>query len=239
MYKSLGPEECFEWGHFSLEQVLEYEYTPLPLPPKNNNSSPPTNTISTTFGDTLGVYPLGTEKQQQEPAGYESETDEISTTTGNNQRPKDEQPILVLGCGNSKLGEDLLDEGWEGPVVQADVSSRAIEAMSLRCEERLQTGDMQLVQDDATVLSAFNDNSVSACIDKGLVDALFCADDHDACASVLQSVNRVLKPGGIFVVFSFSRPEFLLMDNDDQLHLTGSNKFWKDLQVRQLDSILL
>jgi len=64
------------------------------------------------------------------------------------------------------MGEDMVEAGWRGPIVQVDVASRAIEAVSQRCGNLIQSGDMQFVQDDATVLSAFDDGTASAVLDK-------------------------------------------------------------------------
>jgi ubiquinone/menaquinone biosynthesis C-methylase UbiE len=117
---------------------------------------------------------------------------------------------------------------------------------------------MELVQDDATSLTAFEDSTIDAVVDKGMMDALFCASRPDILMQVMKSVNRVLLPGGIYGFFSFSRPEFLLKQllepidgKDDNSHdvlgfkkrrsrkdLNGNKTMWKDVQVRALENIL-
>jgi len=224
VYRTLGPDDVHEWGNLSLKDVLEYEYRLL-CASEGTLLWPPTSTTGatlatmTTFGETLGV----------------------NTALNHPKDDGDDEPILVLGCGNSKLGEDLLDAGWRGPVVQVDVASRVVESMSHRCSRHAQTGDMQFVQDDATVLSAFDDGTVSAVLDKGLVDALFCADDYDQCDLVLRSVHRVLRPGCVFAFFSFSQPEFWAENVfAPSLHDTKERRVrWVDVQVRDLGAILL
>jgi ubiquinone/menaquinone biosynthesis C-methylase UbiE len=69
------------------------------------------------------------------------------------------------------------------------------------------------------------------------MDAVYCADEYDQCSSILKSVNRVLKPGGVFVFLSFSRPEFMLpkivsLDWRKQ-------KLWDNIQVQELPFIML
>lgn len=64
-----------------------------------------------------------------------------------------DEPILMLGCGNSSLGEDMIEKGWRGPIIQVDVSSRVIESMSLRCHSLIENGHMNFIEDDATELS--------------------------------------------------------------------------------------
>lgn len=170
--------------------------------------------IETTLGETLGVFP---------------------------QAASDE-PIMMLGCGNSKFGEDMVEAGWRGPLIQVDIASRVIESMSLRCAKYQKVGDMQLVQDDATVLSAFNDDKLAAVFDKGLIDALFCTDDHEQCYDAMQSVHRVLLPGSCFVVLSFSRPEFSMEKlgvPPSGMRSRAKNRRWADIQIRELDNILM
>ena len=73
-----------------------------------------------------------------------------------------DEPILMLGCGNSRLAEDMLDHGWRGPIIQCDVSSRVIESMSHRCSNYITNGNMNFVEDDATELSAFRSEMMDA-----------------------------------------------------------------------------
>lgn len=146
------------------------------------------------------------------------------------------KPILLLGCGNSKLGEEMAQHGWRGPLIQVDVVARVLDIMSERCSAWVEEGVMDFVQDDATQLSAFDNEQVNAIVDKGLMDALFCADEHKQVKGVVQSAHRVLKPGGMFVLFSLSQPEFLIP------HIIPKGEpqeEWKDIQVRQLDHILM
>jgi ubiquinone/menaquinone biosynthesis C-methylase UbiE len=228
-YKSFGPQDSFEWGSVSLSDILEYNFKPLPWENevlKDGTKHSPETLSSTTLGETLGVHP-------------EAETDE---------------PMLMLGCGNSRLGEEMIQHGWRGPLIQVDVSPRVIDAMSQRCGPLISNGHMNFVEDDATELTAFRSGMVNACLDKGLMDAVYCADEYEQCASILKSVHRVLKPGGTFIFLSFSRPEFLLpkvamapstgtMTTKSRSHRRGgsgdANPLWENIQVQELPQILL
>jgi hypothetical protein len=312
VYQSFGPSDVFEWGDLTLAHHLyEYQYRPLPLPlslPAVPSSSRMTkfattavqqqvqtaaaaaaaaaepsslgNTrIPTSWGETLNTFPVPEEERNKE-----SKDNNI-----------DDEPILILGCGNSKLGEDMLEPRrrphsnsnnmndddndndshshdhnlvrWRGPIMQVDIASRVVDAMGQRCHEHIACGDMMVLQDDATELSAIpggtsgNGNAtttIHAAIDKGLVDALFCANQAQSCYNVMQAVHRVLIPGGVLAIFSYSRPEFLLetllvpphlhtnkSTRTAQTREIGSNNNkraplqWGNVQVRQLDSILL
>ena len=67
---------------------------------------------------------------------------------------------------------------------------------------------------------------------------MYTADEYQQCSSILKSVQRVLKPGGVFVFLSFSRPEFLLPKitlSSNDWKQTG----WETIQVQELPQILL
>ena len=106
---------------------------------------------------------------------------------------------------------------------------------------------MLLLQDDATILSAMEDGTVSAVLDKGLLDALFCDDGFQQCHDVMKSVHRVLKADSVFCCLSFSRPEFILqklmlppdMNHQNKQHVQQVLKMWSHVEVRQLDYIYL
>lgn len=209
-YRSFGPEDSFEWGSYSYSDLMEYEYEPAAGWEMKSGRSKSNSKLTSTLGDALSVQPNG-------------ESDE---------------PILMLGCGNSRLGEEMIQiGGWRGPIIQVDVSSRVVESVSQRCGSLISEGHMNFVQDDATELSAFRNGMIHACLDKGLMDAVYCADEYEQCSSILKSVNRVLKPGGSFIFLSFSRPNFLL---PKVLSLDWrKEKLWDDIQVQELSHVML
>lgn len=214
-YQSLGPQDSFEWGDINLDQVWEYQHQRLDHyyhGGRGGSHGGGTKLLTTTLGDTIGIQP-------------NADVDE---------------PILMLGCGNSRLGEEMIERGWRGPLIQVDVSHRVIDSMSQRCSEYIQAGHMNFIQDDATELSAFRNSMMQACLDKGLVDALFCADEYEQCQRVIKAVHRVLKPGGIFCLWSFSRPEFLLPNIlMDSTNLRQAKTMWEEIQIHELSKILL
>lgn len=210
-YMSLGPQDSYEWGDVTLQDVLQYQYRPVEWDVPSSSSTTAKTRQSSSLGEALGIPP---------------------------NADKDE-PILMLGCGNSKFGEAMIEHGWRGPLIQVDVSSRVIETMSHRCHALIQNGHMNFVQDDACELSAFRDGMMQACLDKGLIDAIYCAEEYDQLGKILKSMERVLKPGGSFVFLSFSRPEFLLprLMKDEMRDIRRSQ--WTCLQVHELERILL
>jgi ubiquinone/menaquinone biosynthesis C-methylase UbiE len=54
----------------------------------------------------------------------------------------------------------------------------------------------------------YEDNYFDAAIDKSTADALFCGDDSFSnIAKMTKEVQRVLKPGGVYMVISYGAPE--------------------------------
>lgn len=226
-YGSFGPQDSFEWGDVALQDLSEYDMH-LWDPRDNDKKSTSESTSTWSLAQTLNIHPHADQ----------------------------DEPLLMLGCGNSRLGEEMVDAGWRGPLIQVDVSSRVVDAVSQRCGHYIEKGHMNFVQDDATELSAFRNAMISGCVDKGLMDAVFCADEFDQCARILKSVNRVLRPGGVFCFLSFSRPEFVLpkiMDvnvnphednHQDQDFYSRKNNLnrtnlWEDVQVQELSKIMV
>lgn len=223
-YTSFGPRDSYEWGDVSFSDVKEYNYHPVEWNAEQSTSHPSQVSIRSSLSESLNIDlqdPNSLEKQRQ-------------------------QSILMLGCGNSKLGEEMVtDGGFRGPIVQVDVSNNVVGTMRERCSELVSEGFMNFVQDDATELSAFRDGMIDACLDKGLMDAIFCSDDFHQMHKIQNTVSRVLRPGGSFVFFSFSRPEFLLpklmMIDEASFSRLGIQKRmpWKHVEVQQLPKILL
>lgn len=162
---------------------------------------------STTFAETINLHPQDTNKS-----------------------------VMMLGCGYSKLGEDMAEYGWQH-ISQVDMSSKAILDMSERCHEWIERDVMDCIEDDATVLSAFNAKTMDAVVDKGLVDTLFIADEHEQIGNVMNSVHRVLRPKGVFCVMSLSEPDYLLPVLLPDFDLR--DKRWEEVQVQELPTAFL
>jgi SAM-dependent methyltransferase len=264
VYSRLSPDEVHEFGRFSADDLLTYQCRSrtLIVPDvltgvahhrqrqhqqlDNWLPDPQSPQLQMTLRDMLGL----TSTHPLPPNGNEAE------------RKEQEEPILVLGCGNSRFGEQLLvdpqhaDGGGRcrGPILHVDISSRVIHDMSLRNQHR--SNDLIYVQDDAAVLSALSTQAVMAVVDKGTIDAIFCTDDYETCWNIVMSAHRVLRPGGVFCCFSFSRPEFLLPKillpssssssssssfhtSNDPKHWRRLEQMWEYIQVQQLDFIYL
>lgn len=214
-------DDSFEWGGVSLSDVMQYNYQPVIIGQDQGDyasrSSVEDTAVSTTFGETIGVPP----------------------TTMYQDHHHSKEPILMLGCGNSKMGEQMVDEGWRGPIIQVDIAKQCLEMIARRTH--YDSSRLEFVEDDATQLTTFAKDTMEATIDKGLIDALFCADEYTQCTDVMKAVLRTLKPGGIFCLFSLSRPEFLLPKilpvKGNASLLQPGRPTWTGLQMQQVSDV--
>lgn len=124
--------------------------------------------------------------------------------------PSKSSQILMLGCGNSTLSEDMFDAGYTH-ILNVDFSQTVIQKMRARRPEM--KWEVMNVQQMDGVLS----ESVDVAIDKGTMDALMCekGDVWDPPQSVVEDVKkevdeveRVLKKGGKFIYITFGQPHF-------------------------------
>eukprot|EP00445_Apocalathium_hangoei_P067107 CAMPEP_0204115346 /NCGR_PEP_ID=MMETSP0361-20130328/4779_1 /ASSEMBLY_ACC=CAM_ASM_000343 /TAXON_ID=268821 /ORGANISM="Scrippsiella Hangoei, Strain SHTV-5" /LENGTH=316 /DNA_ID=CAMNT_0051066001 /DNA_START=413 /DNA_END=1363 /DNA_ORIENTATION=- len=113
--------------------------------------------------------------------------------------------LLVAGCGNSRLGCELYDD-LAAPVIgppkvdiwNVDYAAAAVEASAVLGNGR----QMRHVVGDLTALEpdVFEAGSFDAVVDKGTLDALFCAGVRVPLAAAAE-LRRVLRVGGrVFVV---------------------------------------
>ncbi|KAI0339633.1 S-adenosyl-L-methionine-dependent methyltransferase [Trametopsis cervina] len=127
--------------------------------------------------------------------------------------PQKDRRILMLGCGNSKLSEDMYDDDYH-QIVNVDYSGILIEKMRKKCEKsRPEMSWHEMDVRDMTLES----ESIDVAIDKGTMDAMVTAkadvwdppDDVIAnCTREVDEVLRVLRKGGIFLYLTFGQPHF-------------------------------
>eukprot|EP00658_Telonema_sp_P-2_P029481 TRINITY_DN22422_c0_g1_i2.p1 TRINITY_DN22422_c0_g1~~TRINITY_DN22422_c0_g1_i2.p1 ORF type:complete len:210 (+),score=57.07 TRINITY_DN22422_c0_g1_i2:175-804(+) len=107
--------------------------------------------------------------------------------------------VTILGCGNSKLGEDMNDNGFSS-ITCVDWSSVVIERMMDRCSAR--SGLIWLnmdVTDKAEMSAAIPDDSQDVVVDKALFDCMMSSEKStDQIVAMLQEVQRILHQGGVY-----------------------------------------
>ncbi|KAH9976077.1 S-adenosyl-L-methionine-dependent methyltransferase [Russula compacta] len=121
--------------------------------------------------------------------------------------------ILMLGCGNSTLSEDMYDDGYKN-IINVDYSPVVIEYMAARNHIR---PEMQWLVMDIRDLT-FEDGTFDVAIDKGTMDAMMTAKGDvwdppqqviDDCTQEVDEVLRVLRRGsGAFLYLTFGQPHF-------------------------------
>ncbi|KAG0475936.1 hypothetical protein HPP92_012777 [Vanilla planifolia] len=123
--------------------------------------------------------------------------------------------VLLVGCGNSTLGEGMVSDGYQD-VVNIDVSSVVIEAMCQKYEDK---PELKYIKMDVRDMNTFESGSFDAVIDKGTLDSLMCGQNayHNA-KKMLEEVGRILKDKGIYILITYGDPSYRLQLLKD-LHL--------------------
>lgn len=173
-----------------------------------------------------------------------------------NQRNDENESLLLLGSGTSKVGEQLLMHSFVGPVLQMDICPKVIQLMTERYARYLAEASvkrMEFIVDDARGLTALTPNSIGGgVLDKGLIDVLHCSTgkittdddrigaDSDAgdtyqIQQIVDRVHGVLQPSRPFVFFSKSGPEYILRRALGTIDVDkGMKNKWSDIRVLNL-----
>ena len=116
--------------------------------------------------------------------------------------------ILVVGCGNSKLSEDLYDVGFH-LIENIDISDVVIKQMSAK--NRPKRPGMQFTKMDMLEMS-YADEVFDCVIDKGTLDAIFSKGDEETVQKVQKmfgEVARVMRNAGRYVVVTLVQEHIL------------------------------
>ncbi|KIO20014.1 hypothetical protein M407DRAFT_142136 [Tulasnella calospora MUT 4182] len=126
--------------------------------------------------------------------------------------PERSSRVLVLGCGNSTLSDDMWQDEYRN-IVNIDYSGVVIGKMKSKYEDR---DGMEWLEMDVRELT-FENNSFDVAIDKGTMDAMMAVKGDvwnpppqvvDDCTREIDEAIRVLRPGGIFIYLTFGQPHF-------------------------------
>nr|XP_029488748.1 eEF1A lysine and N-terminal methyltransferase isoform X3 [Oncorhynchus nerka] len=113
-------------------------------------------------------------------------------------KPRDK--VLVVGCGNSELSEQLYDVGYRH-LTNIDISETVVNHMNQKNAK--QRPDLTFQKVDATQ-TPYEDGSYQAVLDKGTLDAM--ASQEGALAGrMLAEVGRVLGIGGRYVCVTLAQ----------------------------------
>ncbi|KAG5539119.1 hypothetical protein RHGRI_019613 [Rhododendron griersonianum] len=119
--------------------------------------------------------------------------------------------ILMVGCGNAVMSEDMVKDGYED-IMNIDISSVAIDMMRRKYEHIPQ---LKYLQMDVKDMSFFPDESFDAVVDKVLQLVLLKCWGKLA-GNLLYECQRylliaiccieLLKPGGIYMLITYGDP---------------------------------
>ncbi|KAF7316464.1 Methyltransf-25 domain-containing protein [Mycena indigotica] len=128
--------------------------------------------------------------------------------------PNKDARILMLGCGNSTLSQDMYDDGYKN-IVNVDYSGVVVEQMRARHAEK--RPELEWLEMDVRDLK-FPDASFDVAIDKGTMDAMMTAKGDvwdppqqvvdDCTAEVDETIRCLKKPSGVFIYLTFGQPHF-------------------------------
>ncbi|KAM7388530.1 hypothetical protein PAMP_024698 [Pampus punctatissimus] len=114
---------------------------------------------------------------------------------------KTQDKVLVVGCGNSELSEQLYDVGYKH-LTNIDISETVVTHMNQRNAER--RPGLTFHQVDATQ-TPYEDASYQAALDKGTLDAMASEEEGALARNMLTEVGRVLSVGGRYVCVTLAQ----------------------------------
>nr|XP_020459041.1 methyltransferase-like protein 13 isoform X1 [Monopterus albus] len=114
---------------------------------------------------------------------------------------KVQDKVLVVGCGNSELSEQLYDVGYKH-LTNIDISETVVNHMNQQNAER--RPGLSFQQMDATQ-TPYEDGSYQAALDKGTLDAMASEEEGALARKMLTEVGRVLNVGGRYVCVTLAQ----------------------------------
>ncbi|XP_062857364.1 eEF1A lysine and N-terminal methyltransferase [Trichomycterus rosablanca] len=114
-------------------------------------------------------------------------------------KPRDK--VLVVGCGNSELSEQLYDVGYRS-LTNIDISETVVSHMNQRNAQR--RSDLTFNQVDATQ-TGYEGDSFQAILDKGTLDAMASEEEGIVAGRMLAEMGRVLVVGGRYVCVTLAQ----------------------------------
>jgi len=127
--------------------------------------------------------------------------------------------ILVVGCGSSRLSEDMFHDGFTN-ITNIDISPAVIQGMKQKHSDHPLGNSYKLL--DVSQMSEFLPASFDVVIDKATLDSILCGEGSVSnCDKSCNEISRVLKPGGFYLLVSHGDP-------DSRRHYLDKSKFgWK------------
>lgn len=110
--------------------------------------------------------------------------------------------ILNVGCGIDRFSEEVYKDGFTN-LLCSDIAPSAIQEMSTRTASTMPLAKWFV--DDATDMSVPSE-SIDVLLDKGTLDSvLILQSPFSNAARMLREVQRVLRPGGVYLLITHGR----------------------------------
>lgn len=116
--------------------------------------------------------------------------------------------ILNIGCGNSRMSEDMYEDGFE-MITNIDISHTVVKFMEEKCKTRCPS--MTYKQMDVLDMYDFKQGQFNVILDKGTLDSILSGDNSAAnCEKMMNEVYRLLISGGVYISITYGDPEHRL-----------------------------
>ena len=144
---------------------------------------------------------------------------------------KPEDQILYVGCGTSKLAEDLYIDEIRN-VTNIDFSENAIKIMEDRYKE--QKVEMKYKKMNVTNMEEFTNESFNVVFDKALLDSVLCGENAlPIVDKMINEIYRVLVNGGYYIVISNG-------NEDTRKHLFNNDMWdYKMLEIEKPSKVVV
>ncbi|KAH9503388.1 eEF1A lysine and N-terminal methyltransferase [Bulinus truncatus] len=137
--------------------------------------------------------------------------------------------VLIVGCGNSALSENMYDNGLQN-LVNIDISDIVIRQMTERHKQK--RSNMIFEKVDVTEMS-YPDSHFHVVLDKGTLDALLVNEEAEVVGKVqmmFAQIARCLKFGGRYILIS------LLQDHVQRVLLEYFTKLGWPIRIHKIQS---
>ncbi len=144
---------------------------------------------------------------------------------------KPEDQILYVGCGTSKLAEDLYIDEIRN-ITNIDFSENAIKIMEDRYKE--QKVEMKYIKMNVTNMKEFTNGSFNVVFDKALLDSVLCGENAlPIVDKMINEIYRVLVNGGYYIVISNG-------NEDTRKHLFNNDMWdYKMLEIEKPSKVVV